>query len=67
VPLICGVILSVFCDATDISTQYVRPACFLITAVVLWFVNKGDDLILYGRNTTRGQNTVMWLDMKFGV
>ncbi|TWR28357.1 hypothetical protein FPZ42_03840 [Mucilaginibacter achroorhodeus] len=64
-PLIVGVILFVFTDAIGHGEKYVRPATFFISAAFVWFYDKGPLLLQLGRNVNRGQNTLMWIDMKF--
>jgi hypothetical protein len=65
VPIICGVLLFTFCDVTGISNRYFRPICFIISAVILWYVDKGDNLIRYGQNITKRKNTVIFIEMKY--
>ena len=64
-PLIAGIVLFMFCDIAEIDTGYVRPACLLISAVILWFADKGHHLILYGKSPNKGKNSMLWVDMKY--
>lgn len=65
VPLICSIVLFMYCDISGTDSRYVRPACLLISAVILWFVDKGHHLILYSKNTSRDVNSIMWIDVKY--
>ena len=64
-PLAIAVVLFIFCDAMDISTKYNRPLCLIISSVIIWFVDKGPELLSHGKNGNKGLNTFMWIDMKF--
>ncbi|MBL4675245.1 MAG: hypothetical protein JKY70_03420 [Mucilaginibacter sp.] len=65
IPLICGAILFILADAAGLGEKYARPATFFISAAIVWFFDKGHQLLHYGRNINKGQNTLMWIDMKF--
>jgi hypothetical protein len=65
VPLICGIVLFSICDIAGVDTKFARPACFFLSAAIIWFVDAGHHLILYGKNSNKGQNTLYWIDMKY--
>jgi hypothetical protein len=56
-PLICGLVLFILADAVGVDTPYIRPACFFISAAIVWFVDKGHHIIQNGHSTNKRQNT----------
>jgi hypothetical protein len=65
VPLVSGIVLFSICDIAGIDTRFARPFCFFLSAAIIWFVDAGHHLILYGKNSNKGKNTLYWIDMKY--
>ena len=66
-PLLIAFILFLIFGELAWNEQYIGSISLLLSAIILWFVDNGPDLLTYSREIKRvkSKNALMWIEVKY--